>query len=80
MAVCVGADRGTDGSTGDGRPVKRGALEHAENVAAQIARRASLVAEYRESLRIMNRQSGKERALHMPQCPIPVDTRAPCFV
>ncbi len=56
----------TDGSTGDGWPVKRGALEHAESVAAQIASRASLVAEYRESTRRMNLRRGKERALHTP--------------
>ncbi|MCI0451534.1 MAG: hypothetical protein L0Z51_03970 [Candidatus Latescibacteria bacterium] len=69
MAVGTGDD-GADGSTGDGRPRKRGALEQAARLATQIARRTNLVAEYRESRRSIGGESGKERALHTPSGPI----------
>jgi hypothetical protein len=79
VAVSVFDVRSRDGSTGE-RPVKRGELEHAESMAAQIARRASLVAEYWESERRIPLLSGKERALHTPTCSNPIDTRRSRFV
>jgi hypothetical protein len=64
------AEGAADGSAGDGRLVKRGALVHAARFATQIATSASLVAELGESLGLMSGESGKERALHRGPSPI----------